>query len=208
MKQKSTLFTLAVLTALSLSAHAATSIINLAASANNQAGFTSIAGITFSTGTLGPDNKLASIDLAGPTGGGAGASNTQTLLIYVDSDNDASTWGLSALVGTSTNSLVLTPNATRVIYTFDFSGQTLATNTVYAIVFGGADGIADDGAGDDPRFGLVNGNTISSTMFQNNGTSAFATSHEAAFTVNLVPEPSPVLLGGLGMLALLRRRRG
>lgn len=191
-----------------IASNAATSIINLAGSANGHASFTSIVGITFDTGSLGGDTLLSSLNLAGATSSAStvGVGTTHFVQIYVDADNNATTWGLGTLVATSTNSQTITTNTTRPQFLWNFSGEALSSNQVYTIVFGGADGLPDDGTGDDIRMGTVTGNSITSTMFQNNGSIA-QSGNEAAFTVNLIPEPSVVLFGSLGLLGLLRRRR-
>lgn len=134
----------------------ATQIINTTPR-NNQAEFTAPAGQTFRTGTLGPDTKLVSIAVAGPS---TNASATvQTLKIWIDGDNDASTWDPGALVATSTNSSPLNGNVNNV---FNFSGEELSDNTVYVLSFN--DGTVDHAAF---RAGLTNaaGSVIEGGLF-------------------------------------------
>ena len=192
-------YTLAALAATALAANAATSFHNLAGSANNQASFGDVAGITFTVGILGADTNLGSIDLDGRSSGAL--TDLVSFTVYVDADNDASTWGLGAVLGSSAESQALATGTNS----FIFSGITLAANTVYTVVV-----VNDTVATNDVGFGLVNGNSDAGTrIFQNDGADAFSGSHEAAITVNMnaVPEPSSTALLGLGGLALILRRR-
>lgn len=116
--------------------------------------------------------------------------------------SNAQTLG-GTLIATSINSSLLSLG--DVVTPFSFAGVTLADNTVYSVHV----------LGTSPGFGLVGTTTTdilaNSRLFQNGafvfggtGTNGI----DASFNVVTVPEPSAALLGGLGMLALLRRRRG
>ena len=192
-------YTLAALAALTVGANAAT-VVGLAGSTNNQASFGDVTGITFTTGLLGTDTLLSSIQLDGRQTGAS--ADLVSFELYVDSDNSSTTWGLGALLGASNESQALTAGAT---HTFTFGGINLADNTTYTVVLIN-DTVAAGGVG----FGLVNGNSVAdSQIFQNTGSAVFAGSHEAAITINTaaVPEPSSTALLGLGGLALILRRR-
>lgn len=157
---------------------------------------------TFTTGVLGTENVLASIGLEGRQSGQN--TNTLTLQLWSNPANNNSTLDLpnAILLATSTNSTALTANT---VSAFLFSGVTLANNTVYSVhVVGTA-----------PGFGLVGTSSTNlvtgSNLFQN-GAFVFSggavNGFDASFrVVTTVPESSAALLGGLGMLALLRRRR-
>ncbi len=154
---------------------------------------------TFTTGALGAETSLAGIGLEGrQTGQGA---SVLTLEIWSDTDNLSGTLG-GTLLGTSTNSSALTANAVTV---FDFSGVTLAENTVYSIHV----------VGTTPGFGLV-GTTgtdlVPDSRLYQNGSFVFGGTApngiDVSFNVTTaVPEPAAALLGAAGLLGLLRRRR-
>lgn len=104
------------------------------------------------------------------------------------------------LIGTSTNSTGLTLNT---VSDFFFNGIRLQDNTVYTVHV----------VGTSPGFGLVGTAATdlvaNSTLFQN-GAFVFGGSAtngiDASFRVVTVPEPTVAILGGLGLLGLLRRR--
>ena len=97
-----------------------------------------------------------------------------------------------------------------------FTGITLSSSTKYWFVFS-EDNIAGDVAnfrvklnttGSDavagPGLGYLVGDTTQAVL-PTNATQNWGTAFTVDFTA--VPEPSAALLGGLGILALLRRRR-
>ena len=165
-------YTLAALAATALAANAATSFHNLAGSANNQAGFGDVAGITFTVGILGADTNLSTIDLEGRLA--ASNSDTTDLAQFeIFSVANASTWDLSTSLGLSAETQALTAAQTN---TFSFSGITLSENSSYLIVVHNRT-TATNNIG----WGLVDGSTDAGTQnFQNDGTGHFAGSHEAA----------------------------
>lgn len=161
-----------------------------------------------------PGPSTATIDLTGVSlwsnAGGSGVTgrNTTYLLIY-----DANPAGTASLVGSSTNFIDLDPpsNApTGTQLTWAFNNLTLNYNTTYFAV------ISSSNAGttvNDIGFGFQNnlanpyaGGTALADNFAVQGGSDLKFS--ASFTNPVaVPEPGAALLGSIGMLALLRRRR-
>jgi hypothetical protein len=162
-----------------------------------------------------PGPSTATIDLtgfslwAGSGGSATSGRNTTYLLIY-----DANPAGTATLVGSSTNFIDLDPATNAPLGTelaWTFNNLTLNYNTTYFAVISssntGVNGINDIG------FGFRN-----STLNPYAGGNALADNFAVQGTGDLkftatfanpvaVPEPSAALLGGLGMLALLRRRR-
>lgn len=211
MKLNSILFTLGALAAASLTVNATTTIVDsTSATPVNQANFATGtasslgtgAAWTFTTGILGADNVLGSIGLEGRQAGQN--TNVLTLELWSNPAGNSATLDLAnaALLGTSTNSTAL---AVDTVGNFLFSGITLTDNTVYSVHV----------VGTTPGFGLVGTTTTdvvpNSRMFQSGALVFGGTAPngiDASFNVVAVPEPSAALLGGLGMLALLRRRRG
>lgn len=176
------------------------------------------------TGALTPTISLDSITLIRPNDAttpnfGTGANQTTSNSTPVFLDIYTSMGGanvFSGYVGSSSTSVAWTSTTADQAYTLNFTGITLSSTTKYWFVFS-EDGIAGDVAnfrvklntsGTDtvagPGQGYLVGDTAQAAL-PNNTTQNWGT----AFTVNFtpVPEPSATLLGGLGMLVLLRRRR-
>lgn len=164
-----------------------------------------------------PGASTATIDLTsfslwsnGGSGAGNGNLNNVYLLIYDANPNPAV--GSANLLGASTNFIDHSPNlAQGSQMTWTFNNLTLNYTTTYFAVLAsttdGSLGINDVGvalqvSNSNPYnggTGLINDFSVASTQ-------------DAKFSATFVnpvavPEPSAALLGGLGMLALLRRRR-
>jgi len=88
---------LAALATSSFAANAAVIIDTLPA--NNQANLAADAGQTFTTGILGSENALTTIEIEGPQA--TGAVGPFTLELWTDADGDHSTWGTGSLIATS-----------------------------------------------------------------------------------------------------------
>ena len=204
-------YTLAALAATTLAASAVTTIIDSTGlTPVNQANFSTAtaanglgtgAAWTFTTGVLGVDNKLQSIGLEGRQSGQN--ANVYTLELWSNPANNSATLDIANAVklATSTNSTALSINTVGV---FTFSPLTLTDNQVYTVRV----------LGTTPGFGLVgvtSTNLVPNSRMFSNGALVFGGTApngiDASFNVVTVPEPSAALLGGLGMLALLRRRR-
>ena len=164
------------------------------------------AGQTFTSGALGIETLLSSVDLIMPnTTGGADPNGPFTVEIWTDLDNDATTFDPGALVAASDNQITIVGG--NVTLTANFSSGLLTDNTVYLLSFN--DGVDSHSSF---RMGLTtDNNPLGSTgkLFQNGGDPAFGDNREIAFTVTTtaVPEPSSAALLGLGTLALIMRRR-
>jgi hypothetical protein len=176
---------------------------------------------SFSTGTLGTDNKLSSISVG--TVGDVSASTLKAYLYATDTGTipDANYWKVGATpVATATVTLSAATGPATV--TFDFSSEnlTLLDNTTYAFYLKPDSGSSFVWAGTNSSSAYNGGEAM--TVFAANlggaqgfwtgdGTQAGNPSLDIAgdrvFSVTAVPEPSAALIGGLGMLALLRRRR-
>jgi hypothetical protein len=205
---------LALLILATASGHAATVIDSTVLTPENQANFAAGtagnlatgAAWTFTTGTLGAENVLAAIGLEGRNSGTGSNGSTLTLELWSNPANDNGSLDLAnaVLIATSTNSSLL--SLADAVTDFTFSGVTLASNTVYAVHVVGAGS---------PGFGLVGTTStdlLAGSRLFNNGAFIFGGTApngiDASFrVVTAVPEPASALLGGLGLLALLRRRR-
>lgn len=203
-----TIHILAFLTAATVAASASTVVVSVPRGASgDQANFSTNSGQTFTTGSLDTDTILSTIALVGPnTAGGTDPVGPFTVKLWTDTDGNATTWDPGTLVASSTNTITI-PAANGTVIA-NFAGGTLSGNTVYLISFssGASNHVAF-------RMGLsAAGGTgpLGSTgkLFNNTGSPAFGDNRELAFTVTTVPEPSAALVGGLGILSLLRRRRG
>lgn len=171
--------------------------------------FTPSAGMVDDPGPSTSTIDLTGFSLWAGNGGSAVAGRDTTyLLIY-----DANPAGTANLVGSSTNFIDLDPASNAPLGTelaWTFNNLTLNYNTTYIAVISssntGVNGINDIG------FGFQNnvanpyaGGTALADNFAVQGGSDLKFS---ATFANPVPEPATALLGGLGLLALLRRRRG
>ncbi|XAL98878.1 PEP-CTERM sorting domain-containing protein [Phycisphaeraceae bacterium D3-23] len=193
---------MALLPAVALTGFASGAVIVDTLPANNQANLSADAGQTFTTGSLGAETNLATIVIEGPQGQASGAVLDYALALFVDTDGDHGTWDPGAVLGTSQFDSVVVGGATTTA--FNFSGVTLADNTVYGFQYVDAGGNAVDGA----RMGLTNATAISDGTLFSAGGQVFGDAFDTAMQVRTtVPEPGSLALIGLGSLALLRRRR-
>jgi len=173
---------------------------------------------SFSTGTLGTDNLLSEISVG--TVGDVSLS-TVTAYLYAATTGDSSGNYLAvgaSPVATATINLSAVTGPTTVTFDFSSANLTLSDNTTYAFYLssatssfawagnstssyagGEAAGVFMSNLGGGPGFWLGNGDTA--------GDSTRNVAGDRVFSVTAIPEPSAALLGGLGMLALLRRRR-
>ena len=169
---------------------------------------------SFSTGTLGSENILSSISIG--TVGNVAASIVTAYLYATNTGASPSSfyWNVGASP-IATASAILSATTGPAIVTIDFSSAnlTLSNNTTYAFYL-------DSNV---PSFAWAGNSTSSYAggegmgVFLSNlgGNQGFWTGNghqndvigDRVFSVSAIPEPSTALLGGFGMLALLRRRR-
>ncbi len=173
---------------------------------NDQANLAVAAGQTFTTGVLGLDNMLQSVEQWGPTSTSTG-SLTYGMQLWTDTDQNPSTFDLNTLLAT-TPTQTIGVNATGV---FDFSpfNISLANNTVYALryVDGGGNALA-------VRVGLRGGNAglgASAGSLFSGGVIPFNNGFDSAMriTTSTVPEPGSLMLvcSVAGLVIASRRRR-
>lgn len=170
---------------------------------------------TPSVGIVGdPGSSTARIDLTSFSlwsNGGASATlgrNTTYLLIY-----DANPSGIANLVGSSTNSIDLDPisNAplgTELVWSFNNLSLNYTT-TYFAVISSSNTGTTVNDIGVGFRNSTLNpyagGNALADNFaVQGPGDLKFSASFANPVAV---PEPTAALLGSLGVLTLLRRRR-
>ncbi|MGC4017454.1 MAG: PEP-CTERM sorting domain-containing protein [Luteolibacter sp.] len=118
-------------------------------------------------------------------------------------------------IAVSTNSIDVNSATSLADLTWSFSDATLSTTTTYFAVFstnGASDSTGTDGVGAriaGANFGSGFVNTYSGgTGYNATSPTPAAISFDSRFSVAFeVPEPSTALLGGIGILSLLRRRR-
>jgi MYXO-CTERM domain-containing protein len=169
-------------------------------------------GQTFTTGSLGSETTLATIQLQQPRDyTGSSSGDNITVELWTDTDGNHTTWDPGTKLGSFTSSSA-TFNSSLVISDFSFAGSgiTLSDTTVYAIRY-----LSDDASGDGLlRFAVTkdsaspgtSGTYKEGTLFSGS-TIPFSNGWDSGFSVTTVPEPSAALLGGFGLLALLRRRK-
>jgi hypothetical protein len=182
--------------------------------ANDRADLQPAAGQTFTTGVLGENNLLLSIEIQGPRDapGATHPLGPFYLEVWTDTDGDFQTWDPGTLVGAS-----LEANSIQVgdgvnpgplsMWTFD--RPTLADNAVYAFTY-----TAPDGSGTlvAARMGLTNveGIRLEDGALFSGGVQPFGGVYDTSMriTTTVIPEPSAALLllaGGAGLAALRRR---
>lgn len=183
-------------------ASAATTLIDTSPP-NNQATLAALAGQTFTTPAMGAENQLTTITIVTPaTIFDADPTGPYTLKVWAN-DGDFNTWAPAALVATSTNSASLVPAGNQPV-AFQFSGEILADDTVYLFSFSNE---SEDHVSF--RAGLTNevGLRLEDGALFAGGAQPFGGVFDVSFQLDVIPEPSTALLGGIGLLGLLRRRR-
>ena len=156
-------------------------------SGNNQANFTQTGdgsngvGQTFSTGTLGTNDRLTSISIFGPNSSASPASFT---LKVWENNGNFNTFAPDTLVATSTNSASIPQNGQAV---FNFSGQQLNPNKVY--LFSLTDANGNNHAGFRSRVTNATGSRLEDGRLFSNLDSTY----DLAFNLTLSPPP-----GGAG----------
>jgi hypothetical protein len=178
--------------------------------ANDQANLSADAGQTFTTGFLGAENALATIEIEGPQASNPGdALGPFTLELWTDADGNHATWGTGTFVASSDSQSMVTGGATLTTFGFE-SLPVLTDSSVYAFVF--TDG---NGTRVPARFGLTNASAISDGTIFSGGAQAFNDAFDTAMrittvsSVSEIPEPTSifVLSGILGVSFGMRRRK-
>ncbi len=206
-----------VLAVTSFSANAATTVIDTTKntySISDRGNFSlADTGQTFTTGSLGSETTLTTIQLQQPQDFPTTSSGDNiTLELWTDTDSNQATWDPGTKLGGFTTAAI-TFNSVGTVGDFSFAGSgiTLSDNTVYAIRY-----FSDNASGDTQmRLAVTKdsaapgaGGTYKDGTFFSGGTTPFSNGWDSGFSVQTsIPEPSAVLLGGLGLLGLLRRRR-
>ena len=129
----------------------------------------------------------------------------------------STTFGLNGLFNASIVASLPANDATytgKTIYTVVGNNTTLATSTEFAVFTSGATFPVVDAGGTGIgasttvlAANVVFGKALVAPVTQPNGSSTFPQGVEVGATNTLIPEPSAALLGALGALGLLRRRR-
>lgn len=173
---------------------------------------------SFSTGTLGADNLLSSISVGTVGDVTASTLNAYLYVTNAGSSPNANYWNVGA-TPVATATVILSAATGSATVTFDFSSAnlTLSDNTTYAFYLkpdsgssfswagnsassyagGEAMGVFASNLGGGPGFWTGNGDNSPSSDIAG----------DRVFSVTAVPEPSIAILGGFGLLALLRRRK-
>ena len=173
---------------------------------------------SFNTGTLGADNKLSSISV-----GTVGTVTASTLTAYLyETTTGASPnpnyWKVAATAA-ATATVTLSNATGPATVTFDFSSAnlTLSDNTTYAFYLAPDSGSSFVWAGNSTSsyaggeaMGVFTANLGGGDGFwtgTGDGMPQSDVTGDRVFSVTAIPEPGAALLGGIGLLALLRRRR-
>ncbi len=180
----------------------------------DQANMTTLAGQTFTTGSLGSNTRLSSIALVGPatiSQGDIGNGFTGPFRVRVwNWTADAETWAPGTLLAESDNLVTILDGDQTVVA--NFSSGLLADNTVYGFSFTNESNVDHASF----RMGLTAstgaGNTggplgASGKLFHNGGNPSFGDNRELAFTVTSIPEPTSLAVMGMGTLLMASRRR-
>lgn len=196
------IFSLLTVASFITSGNASVIIVDTVTGTDNRATMSAAAGQTFTTGLLGTDNLLSTISIHGDSGGSANGA-TVSAQLWLDTDGNFATWDPGTLIATSTNSQVIA--AQDVLFTFNFSNETLSDNTVYVLSF-------TDGTTNHVAFrsdlNSAAGSLSDGALFSG-GVQPFGGAYDASILVVAVPEASTMgllTLVGLGFSALRRRR--
>ena len=117
---------------------------------------------------------------------------------WVDSGNGAQLWQHNGSWTLTGNSVGISKDTNSVTLSLDFANLGLSLNDTFTF-----DVYSSGGGGGD---GAVDALSVTSASINNWGDS-YQTTTSNALSYTLIPEPSAALLGGIGLLALLRRRR-
>lgn len=201
--------TIIIATAALVSAASAATIYNAGATTGNS-NFVQAAAQSFTTPTTfaNGENALRTVSLVSPTNNlgtvGLPAAGTQAslqLFRYTGTGADATFDTANAtLVATSLNTQAVAYDGSG--YTFNFNNVVLSANSVYALGFNTGSQFSTI------RLAIAGGNTVTNgTSYYNGATTGVENQDWSGTITTVVPEPSVAVLGGLGALALLRRRR-
>jgi uncharacterized protein (TIGR03382 family) len=146
-----------------------------------------------------PDLVVSSITL-----GLFGESTTSSVAIYADN------FGVPAVTPLYTSSSQTI--GIKDLYTFSFTGATLTAGTSYFLAPTGdvswyTASTANTSGGAVPSAKNSSGYAFTNTLEDTGSGWGTAGSNRYSVAINAVPEPGAALLGGLGLVALLRRRR-
>jgi hypothetical protein len=156
--------------------------------------------INFVMGT-GPDTLLTTIEL-----GIGSITSSPTPLVQLWS-NEATSTPIGSLLTTFTNPGTFTANS---VNSFTHTGYTLTTGTTYWVVVTTGSGSFNWLGSNNTAVTSENGSTHTARRFGNPispGTWNDTSSTLNQIRITAVPEPGAALLGGIGFLLLLRRRR-
>lgn len=165
-------------------------------------------GQSFTTGTLGLDNKLSTIELDSSFGSGdAQASFSATLRLFADLDGNASTWDSNGTPLATSDTQNIDPGTASTVFTFA-SLPVLSDSTVYLIQF-----VNNTEAGTRLAFNSDPGTTGSTggegfrLISADGSTGTVLAGNDFGVKVTTIPEPSSTALLGLAGFGLLVRRR-
>jgi len=199
--------------------HAATIISQTVESSDAGAG---MYGQAFEVAGTLTDTALSSFTIY--KGNGGGGTATGFIDVYtVGTANTASlnfgtgveTGNLNFL-GSSTNSFDTTAVSDGGAMTWSFANIALPTDEAIFLVFSSDSGASTsfsgtstqvEGATANQNFTNITAAASHTLGFGGDFSTASASDTDNRYSITLVPEPSSALLGGLGLLALLRRRR-
>lgn len=179
---------------------------------NDRANLSVDAGQSFTTGTLGTANLLATIEIQGPRNDVPDSIlGPFALALYDDVDQDPNTFDRGSLLGTSTLGTIIPGDGSMQsggITTFTFlSPPALVDNTVYSFRY-------EDGAGNPmgARVGLTNGTNggappLADGALFSGGVTPFNNAYDTSMRITTIPEPSSVALICLALVGVVGLRR-
>lgn len=206
MKPKTTVSSIILSSLLVATAPAATTSFDIQSGANTQSGFTAVTSFPASDGTVTmtvdvSPNGFRDRGVTAPITGHADAAVLRDLAF----------WSTTNPITFTFSGLQINTEYTVLGWVFDSESGNSGKNIDFTTNGGTVSITTSNTSNNNAAFSISNltsdGTGAATIVMDHTGGSGGAVSFVNGFQLTAIPEPSAALLGGLGLLALLRRRR-